>query len=213
MKTQPMGISLRSTRTRARTVGALLLAAFLLYGVGNAIATTADHGEWMRALGVGMMLANSAAVLTIGVLLVPILRPHAPTVALVYLATRIFEAAFLALGATALLAGSAGINVVAYNIAMAGLGIGSLFFCVVLYRSRLVPRFLAVWGLVGYAAFGVGSLLELAGVVGAGLVGAAPGGLFEIFFAGWLLIRGFSIEWHLGAANPLRPNLPNPNRA
>ena len=29
-------------------------------------------------------------------------------------------------------------------IAMAGLGIGSLFFCVALYRSSLVPRFLAV---------------------------------------------------------------------
>ena len=41
-------------------------------------------------------------------------------------------------------------NFLAYNIAMAGLGIGSLFFCVALYRSRLVPRFLAVWGFVGY---------------------------------------------------------------
>ena len=111
-----------------------------------------------------------------------------------YLATRIFEAAFLALGAIALLFGSAQVNVVAYNIGMAGLGIGSLFFCVVLYRSRLVPRFLAVWGFVGYAAFAAGSLLELAGVVGAGLIGAAPGGLFEVFFAVWLLLRGLAIE-------------------
>jgi len=194
MNTQPMGVSLRGRRTIARTVGALLLAVFLLYGVGNAIATNAAQGDGMQALGVGMMLANSAAVLAIGVLLVPILRPHSRAVARVYLATRIVEAAFLALGAIALLVGAAGVNFVAYNIAMAGLGIGSLFFTVVLYRSRLVPRFLAVWGFVGYAAFATGSLLELVGVRGAGLLGAAPGGLFEVFFAVWLLIRGFAVD-------------------
>ncbi len=82
-------------------------------------------------------------------------------------------------------------NFLAYNIAMAGLGIGSLFFCVALYSSRLAPRFLAVWGVVGYASFAAGCFLELAGVAGAGLVSAAPGGLFEIFFAIWLIVRGF----------------------
>ena len=192
MNTRQTTISLPSTRTTARVVGTLFLAAFLLYGVGNAIASNAAQGDGMLALGVGMMLANSVAVLTIGVLLVPVIRPHSPAVAKVYLATRIFEAAFLAMGAIALVAGSAELNVVAYNTAMAGLGIGSLFFCVVLYRSGLVPRFLAVWGFIGYAAFAAGSLLELAGVLGAGLIGAAPGGLFEIFFAVWLIVRGFT---------------------
>lgn len=176
----------------ARTVGALLLAAFILYGVGNAIATRAAHDSGMLTLGVAMMLANSVAVVAIGALLVPVLRPHSPVVARVYLATRIFEATFLSVGAIALLAGSTGLNVTAYNIAMAGLGIGSLFFCALLYRARLVPRFLAVWGSVGYAAFAVGSLIEIAGVTAAGLIGAIPGGLFEIFFACWLIARGFT---------------------
>jgi len=35
-------------------------------------------------------------------------------------------------------------NSVSYNAAEAGLGIGSLFFCALLFRTRLVPRFLAV---------------------------------------------------------------------
>ncbi|MFN4001827.1 DUF4386 domain-containing protein [Microcella sp.] len=192
MNTHDTTLPTPSTRTTARVVGTLFLAAFLLYGVGNAIASNSTQGDGMLVLGVGMMLANSFAVLTIGVLLVPILRPHSPAVAKIYLATRIFEAAFLAAGAIALLVGSAAVNVVAYNTAMAGLGIGSLFFTVVLYRSRLVPRFLAAWGFVGYAAFATGSLLELAGVSGAGLIGAAPGGLFEIVFALWLLVRGFT---------------------
>ena len=138
-----------------------------------------------------MMLLNSVAVVAIGALMLPVLRPHAPSTAVGYLATRIFEGSFLAIGAIALLVGAANTNFLAYNIAMAGLGIGSLFFCVALYRLRLVPRILAVWGFVGYAAFATGCFLELAGVAGAGLVSTIPGGLFEILFSIWLIVRGF----------------------
>ena len=35
-------------------------------------------------------------------------------------------------------------------------------------------------------------MLELAGVAGAGIVSAIPGGLFELFFGVWLIVRGFS---------------------
>ena len=184
---------MKNTRTTARAVGALMLAAFLLYGVGSSIAIAAEA----RALvitGVAMMLLNSIAVIAIGALMLPILRAHTPAVAFGYLATRVFEGTFLAVGAIALLLGFADTNVLAYNIAMAGLGIGSLFFCVALYRSRLVPRFLAVWGFIGYATFAMGCILELSGITGAGLIGAIPGGLFELFFAVWLIVRGFSFS-------------------
>ncbi|MET3768482.1 hypothetical protein ABIB15_001164 [Marisediminicola sp. UYEF4] len=179
-----------NTRKIARIVGTLMLAAFFLYGIGSSIATTASPGV-LLATGTVMMLLNTVAVIAIGALMLPILRPQAPAIAVGYLVTRIFEGAFLAVGAIALLAGFAGTNFLAYNIAMAGLGIGSLFLCVALYRSRLVPRFLAVWGFVGYASFGAGCFLELAGVAGAGLLSTVPGGLFEIFFAIWLIARGF----------------------
>lgn len=183
---------MNTSRTIARSVGALMLAAFLLYGIGSSIATTAAEGSALLTAGAAMMLLNSVAVVAIGALMLPVLRPHAPAVAVGYLATRIFEGAFLAVGAIALLMAFAGINFLAYNIAMAGLGIGSLFFCVALYRSRLVPRFLAAWGFVGYAAFATGCVLELSGVAGAGLISTIPGGLFEIVFAVWIIARGFT---------------------
>ncbi len=100
--------------------------------------------------------------------------------------------------------GAVAINVLAYNVAMAGLGIGSLFFCLVLYRARLVPRFLAGWGFIGYAAFATGSVLELFGVAGSGLVAAVPGGSFELAFATWLLVRGFSAPVASPVARPAR---------
>lgn len=182
---------MKNERTIARAVGALMLAAFLLYGIGSSIATAAAPGALLTA-GAALMLANSVAVIAIGALMLPILRPHTPAIAIGYLGTRIFEGVFLAAGAVALLLASPGANFLAYNIAMAGLGLGSLFFCVALYRARLVPRFLAIWGFIGYATFAAGSILELAGVVGAGLVFAVPGGLFELFFGVWLIVRGFS---------------------
>lgn len=118
MNPSQSGIPTTTTRTIARTMGVLLLAAFVLYGVGNAIATRAADDSGMLALGVAMMLASSVAVLAIGAILVPVLRPHSPLVAPVYLTARIFEATFLSIGAIALLVGSTGIYVTAYNIAM-----------------------------------------------------------------------------------------------
>jgi hypothetical protein len=146
--------------------------------------------------GTALMLLNSAFVIGIGVLMFPILRPHGKATAMGYLGTRIFEGVVLAAGVVSLivLTGSDAIhaNAVFYGVAEAGLGIGSLFFCALLFRIGLVPRWLAVWGFIGYACFAGGNLLELLGITGAGLVGAIPGGLFELTFGIWLIARGFA---------------------
>ena len=191
-----------SVRRTARIVGVLFLAGFLAYGVGNLIATgivDSDDRSDSTALfvtGIALMLLNSAFVIGIGVLMLPILRAHNTAIAAGYLGTRIFEGVVLAIGVVSLivLTGSAAIdaNSVFYNVAEAGLGIGSLFFCALLFRTGLVPRFLAVWGFIGYACIAAGTLLELFGVAGAGLVGAIPGGLFELTFGVWLIARGFA---------------------
>ena len=191
-----------SVRRTARIVGILFLAGFLTYGVGNLIATgIVDSGDRsdstaLFVTGIALMLLNSAFVIGIGVLMFPILRAHNKAVAAGYLGTRIFEGVVLAIGVVSLivLTNSAAIdaNSAFYNVAEAGLGIGSLFFCALLFRTGLVPRFLAVWGFIGYACFAAGNLLELFGVAGAGIVAAIPGGLFELTFGIWLIARGFA---------------------
>ena len=163
-----------------------------------------------------LMLVNSALVIAIGALMFPILNRHSQVVAVGYLATRVFEGIILAVGVVSLLslvtvsraytkagglddsyfatlgALASGGNSLAYSVAMAGLGVGSIFFCFLMYRSNLVPRFLAAWGVVGYAIFAAGCLLEIVGLDGAGLVASVPGGLFEVFFAIWLIVKGFN---------------------
>jgi len=198
---------MKNSRTIARAVGTLMLAAFFLYGIGTSLATTAALGSAPPSIGIAMMLLNTVAVVAIGAFLYPILRPHSAKVAVGYLTTRLFEGALLAGGAIALVTGAVATNVLAYNVAMAGLGIGSLFLCIALYRARLVPRFLAGWGFIGYAAFATGCVLELLGVAGAGLPATIPGGLFELAFATWLLVRGFSAPAAIPVAvqAPTRP--------
>src|SRR4051794_9784293 len=192
-----------SVRRTARIVGVLFLAGYVAYGVGSLIAAgivDSDDRSGSTALfvtGAALMLLNSALVIGIGVLMFPILRAHNKAIAAGYLATRIFEGVGLAIGVVSLIVvtdSSAAIhaNTVCYAVAEAGLGVGSLFFCALLFRTRLVPRFLAVWGFIGYACFVGGNLLELFGVAGAGLVGAIPGGLFELTFGIWLIARGFA---------------------
>ena len=51
----------------------------------------------------------------------------------------------------------------AYNFGMITLGVASLMLCYTLYRAKLVPRFLAVWGLIGYAIILCGSVVEVLG--------------------------------------------------
>jgi hypothetical protein len=76
------------------------------------------------------------------------------------------------------------------------LGVGSLLVFATFYRSRLLPRWLSVWGLVGYALLLASALLSLLGLVdtvrGAGMVLYIPGGVFELLvFPAWLIVKGF----------------------
>jgi hypothetical protein len=181
-------------RRATTAIGILFLSAFALYGVGSLLASGAvengaDPGGGVPlALGAGvvLILANSLAVLAIGVLLAPILARRSPAVSTAYLAARVVEAVLLAVGGAALWAASSArgdpllgdalvsLNTAAYHLGMATLGAGSVVLCVSLLRAALVPRALALWGAGGYALFALGSVLELLGVAGAGLVLAAP---------------------------------------
>ncbi|MCH7936724.1 MAG: oligopeptide transporter, OPT family [Proteobacteria bacterium] len=81
----------------------------------------------------------------------------------------------------------------------------------ILYRTRLIPRWIAVLGVVGYPVLLVGTVLDMFNVIdvtqGAGLVAVVPGGLFELILPIWLLAKGFATPGHDGRrvnANPVK---------
>jgi hypothetical protein len=150
-----------------------------------------------------------------GVLMFPVLKQHSERMAIGYLAARIVDAIFIAvmvlfvllqipLGSEYLKAAAsdasylqalstvfAQAQLYAYEIGMITLGLSGLMLCYTLYRAKLVPRWLAVWGLVGYAIIFCGMVSAVMGS-GLGDISSIPGGLWEVFIGIWLIVKGFN---------------------
>ena len=79
-----------------------------------------------------------------------------------------------------------------YHMGMALWSLGGLMFVSVLYKSKLIPRPMSVWGIIGYIFLLAGSILEIFehnDIVDIGSV--IPGGLFEIALSIRLIVKGF----------------------
>lgn len=85
------------------------------------------------------------------------------------------------------------------DIVLVFIGLGATIFCVLLFKSKYIPRWLAAWGIFTYASMLVLGLvsilfpnhpLMLANV----LYGA--GELFELVFGFWLVFKGIDlVQW------------------
>lgn len=76
------------------------------------------------------------------------------------------------------------------------LSVGNLMFYSILYQSKLIPRWLSVWGLVATVLSGIiASLLLMFDVIGiitpTYISLAFPTALLEIILAIWLIVKGF----------------------
>lgn len=166
--------------------------------------------------GMFLELVDAALIFGIGMLMFPILKKHSPAVAIGYFGTRVMEAVILVASILSLLilmplsqeyiaAGATdgsyyqtiGTLVIqghdmAFQLAMLVLGMGSLMFCYLLYKSKLIPRLISVIGFIGYLALIASSCLEILGV-DTGMTLFVPGAIFEIIFPIWLIVKGFNI--------------------
>lgn len=176
---------------------------------------TVSLNSMTLAIGALLWLVTVVGDAAHGIVMFPVLKPHGERIAIGYLSGRIMDAIFIAimvlflllqiplgseyLKATAphmlylqsLSAVSVAASQYAYQIGMSTLGVSGLVLCYALYRARLVPRWLAVWGLVGYAIIAAGMVSEMMGS-GLGLVSSLPGGVWEMFIGGWLIFKGFN---------------------
>jgi hypothetical protein len=172
---------------KARTIGTFFLLAFLAYGIGRSLFESEIYYE--KYIGTFLLLTNSLMVFLIGLLLKKTLQKFNVLISNLYFFTRLFESLALA---------SIVLNLIpnihisydhGYFIAMLILGIGSIPMCFSLYRHKLVPTWLALWGIVGYSIFSFGFLMEFFGREWSMYL-LGMGGLWEIFFAIWLIIKG-----------------------
>ncbi len=205
----------------SRVIGALFLLGFLSYGIGSGIATSLVSGsnvlstigasQTLLITGAFLMFLNTGVDVGKGVLFFPILEKHSQRTALGYLATMIVEVVLLGVGVLALLlivplaqhasepgaqtlaATLAQANLTAYQMGEMVLGVGATFLCVLMYRTQLIPRWLAVSGLIGYPILAAGTIAEIFGIH-IGLYLTIPGFFFEVVMPFWLIFKGFKPE-------------------
>ena len=174
--------------------------------------------ETQIVLGVLLELINCIAVVGIAAALFPLMKVYNEAVAAGYLGIRVIEAVILSIAAVSpllivtlsqeyLAAGAAdaayfqtlGALVMAARGHLASLltpiffSLAALLLYYFLYRTRLVPRFIPVWGFIAVVSLFTWNMLEAFGLsISAGMVFALPMILNEIFLGIWLLAKGFS---------------------
>ena len=187
-----------SRRMIAVTVGILFFVQMVTAIVGTSLIQAFVDGATERApltVGVLLMMCSGIAVVGIGLLMYQVLKSVNQRVAFWYPVLRIIEFTVSAACGVYLLIQ---LQVVPNHLLWVYIptGIGGLILNYLLFVSRLVPRPIAVLGLVGYALFSLGVPLTLLGVldmnVGLGMLILAPGFLFEFLVLPiWLIAKGF----------------------
>jgi hypothetical protein len=176
--------------------------------------------------GNGVMMASmlmtvlAISVVGIGALMFPVLRKHAEGLAMAYAGIRLVEAIFIVVSSVLLLGMlSMGQDYAAGRLDQVGLRsigtllislrdwsilFGTLFFLslgglvlnYILYQSRLVPRWLSMWGLIGDVGILIYGTMGLFGTdtnaFDATSLLAVPIAVQEMVFALWLIVKGFN---------------------
>jgi hypothetical protein len=171
---------------KARTIGAYFLLVFIAYGLGRHLFETEEEaGKYIGAL---LILANSIMVLFIGIYIRKTLQRYSTLIGNLYSLARVIEAVAL-LSILLNLVPAIHIDIdYPYFIAMFVLGLGSIPMCLALYKNRILPAWLAIWGFIGYTVFAFGFLMELFGKNWSMYL-LALAGLWEITFGIWLIAK------------------------
>lgn len=166
------------------------------------------------AIGAALWTVNNIGFVFIALFAYPVLRPTAPFLASAYVVTRVIESGVMMIGVMALLtipglaAGADAAPAVALLHALGAmsldagmlplLGFSGLFFTWPLLRDRLLPAWLAGWGLLAYLLTTAAGLLAWCGLIGigagdTGFLLVVPVALWEIVLMPiWLLWKGFT---------------------
>lgn len=165
-------------------------------------------------LGVLLEIINGIAYVTIAVLMFPILRQHSVSIALGYVGFRMTEFAMqivsdisplslLTLSERFVNAGAPDISSFqnsgalllaerhwAFEMGAIAFGLAALLFYYSLYQSKLIPRFISIWGLIGAAVVLANTVLDMFGLT-LGNLGVLML-LNELFLGVWLIAKGFN---------------------
>jgi hypothetical protein len=190
---------MKSTRKTAIIVGLLFLVSTLTFMTGSNLIQSflidATQNKYPLILGVILEIICGVAVVGIGVLMFPILKLFNKRLALGYVVFRLIECIIIIVGGSYLLS----LLQLMWKYEMiifVFTALGGLMFSYLLFQSKLIPRYLSGFGIIGYAMLLFGVVLDMFNIInindGTGMLIYLPGGLFELFLPIWLFIKGFN---------------------
>ena len=172
-------------------------------------------------IGVLADLIGAAAFVGLAVVIFPVLKKHNESIAVGYIVARSFEAVPFIIANISLLAlitvsqayVQAGVEA-ASNFLPVGTGLlatydwtqllgprilaslAALPFYYALYQSKLLPRWISVWGLLGAPLYFAAGFLPMFGLLDpispVGVLLFIPAALLEMVLAVWLIVKGFN---------------------
>ena len=186
-------------------------------GISAAMVNISNNLTWIRISNL-VSLINCLAIIILGVLFYIALNEQNKVLALVALGCFLAEAVTLAvskIGAFALIPVSqefvqvgspepsylSSLGDLLYNgVDRRGYDIHMLFFCLggtlwyyLLYRSRVIPQVLSIWGLVAICLLFIPVLLKLLDLESLpAMILGLPYAPFELVLGIWLIVKGFN---------------------
>jgi len=171
---------------RAVYVGILILAAYSML-----IYSLTQH----RFLGMITDLISGLSVIFIPVLLYPLFHTAGnKSLNYGYLVSRFIEDTLMIAGGIMILSPSLEPyrELIYIHIHIYFFISGALFFYILLYRTRIIPAFISVWGIIAVLLLFFITILKLFDIRSAPLDALlAPMIINEVFLAIWLIFKGF----------------------
>jgi hypothetical protein len=199
----------------ARLVGGLYIlataAGVASVALQHPVAEAQSHGARL-ATGALLEMVMSAAIVAIAVAIHPVLARFHARLAIGYVVARAVEGTMFMIGTAGLLTvltvsrtaagGNSAADLVLAGRVVTGVVLGAAAFSAsavilngVLFRTRLVPRWLSAWGLAAAIAYLAGAVLSMYGADTASpalTILDLPTAIQEMTLAVWLIVRGFA---------------------
>ena len=183
---------------------------------GEHFLTNISANEMKVIIAMLLDLVTGASVFGISVILFPILKRHSERIALWYIGLRLTEwviaiisgmflLTVLSISRDYQLASTLESNLLQTlseyflnargsirNLMLLTFCLSASMFYFLLYKSKLLPRFISVWGLIGVLLLFAEILSSIFGSSLGGIMIMLPMGLNEIFLGIWLIVKGFN---------------------
>ncbi len=191
----------------------------ILYGSTDFLTAVSSNAMMVR-LAALLDFITTLAYLGVAVILFPILKRYSERIALWFVSIRLSEFVTLTLSAifllsilsisqsyvAAVLPESASLQTLGkqlvntrihtQNLNLLAYCFGTSLLFYLLLTSRLIPRFISIWGLIGVAGLLTEIMMSLFGYSTEGFMYylMMPIGLCEIFLGFWLIVKGLNLS-------------------